>query len=641
LAAVVGPTLVVLTLGVLALLRQHDAVESLRVTTRRLQESRVADEFERTLTGAAAAALADPVLAEAAERAVRDDPASLDEAHRLTVDVRNHHPAVQFVFVATREGLRYPRVDPSLPHRVEDWYATEPAISRSAVIALLERATTHETEHRYADAVTAYAGARDRAVTRRLQAYALAGLARASAAEGDLGTAGGAWRQIATEYGDAYSLADRPQALVAALELHRRALPAPDVVSNTIAALERATWCLTPEQAEYFLRGFGRPIAGVSTPLGSYVEFAKTLRDQWQLPTSDGRTRATMVGTSDTGWQLFDTTDDHGVTRGVAIDPNWVRTTLLPRVATAVAPGVPIRVLTGGDEGTPLRSVLSRWRISAAPPPSERGPWLAFTATTVSVLGVLVLGVVLLMRDVSRQTDLNRLRADLVSGVSHELKTPLSVIRVYAETLGSAADATVAERTQFADAIVQETDRLHRVIDDVVDFSRIQQGQRRYRRVDAALSAIIGRVVDRFRDYASVRGLRLDAAVPSDLPSLSVDPLAVEQAVQNLLDNACKYSGDAKQVELRAWRGPRAVTVEVQDHGIGIARDEQARIFDRFHRGHHTDRGGYGLGLYLVRHVMEAHGGTVEVESEPGKGSRFRLHFPIEETHAEGTAHRG
>jgi signal transduction histidine kinase len=155
------------------------------------------------------------------------------------------------------------------------------------------------------------------------------------------------------------------------------------------------------------------------------------------------------------------------------------------------------------------------------------------------------------------------------------------------------------------------------------------------------MTTLLDRVAGGFNEYATLHGFRVQATVPPDLPAVTVDPLAVEQAVHNLLDNACKYSGEAREIELHVGRGDTHLTIEVRDHGVGIAPEEQARIFERFHRGRHDDRGGYGLGLYLVRHVMDAHGGRVEVESAPGAGSRFRLCFPLEDAHAQAAAHRG
>jgi two-component system phosphate regulon sensor histidine kinase PhoR len=249
------------------------------------------------------------------------------------------------------------------------------------------------------------------------------------------------------------------------------------------------------------------------------------------------------------------------------------------------------------------------------------------------VLGVLVLGVVLLRRDVARDTELNRLRADLVSGISHELKAPASVIRIYAETLDDAPDLPVEQRRQFARALVEEADRLQRLITDVVEFSHIQQGDRTYKLAMGSLTAAVAGAAERFRRYAELHGFRFSADLGSESPDVRLDAAAVQQAVLNLLDNALKYAGDGKRVDLRLHADGHEAIVDVCDDGPGIPGDQQARLFERFQRGVHPDRGGHGLGLYLVRHVMDAHGGRIELESTPGRGSRFRLRFPLVKTH--------
>jgi signal transduction histidine kinase len=427
------------------------------------------------------------------------------------------------------------------------------------------------------------------------------------------------------------------------MELQRLGLGNRDTTRRALDALDQGRWSLAPDQADYFSGAFGRSPRS-HTPLAARTAFARALAREWQPPTSVGQPQPSWLAA--TGTQLFQLRQTDGTTVGVAVDAMWVRRELLPRTAVAVAPAAIPRVLTMADEGAPLKRAFPGWRIaldfgSVAVPLWRRGEVVAFAATTAVVLGLLVLGVVLLLRDVARRSALNRLRADLVSGVSHELKAPLSVIRVYAETLAQAGDATPGDRVQFAEAILQETDRLHRAIGDVVDFSRIEQGERTYRKAPTAMRALLDTVAQRFREYASLHGFRLRTELAPDLPVVTVDPAAVEQAVHNLLDNACKYSGDAREIDLYAARRDGHVIVEVRDSGIGIAPEDQARMFQRFQRGQHADRGGYGLGLYLVRHIMDAHGGTIEVESSPGAGSRFTLKFPVEGAHAEGPAHRG
>ena len=326
-----------------------------------------------------------------------------------------------------------------------------------------------------------------------------------------------------------------------------------------------------------------------------------------------------------------------GELRGIVVDLQWVADTLLPEVAHGIAPARQASIGVLQAEHPSLRGMLPGWRVALVPLPPLGPPWLrpeflTFAATTLVVLAVLVIGVLVLMRDVARETTLNRMRADLVGGVSHELKTPLSVIRMYAETIDEALDAPVADRRRFASAIVQETERLRRLIDGVIDYSRIEQGERVYSLEVGSIGPVVRRIVDRYREYLATHGFSLESHIPQTVPPVRFDEVAVDQAVMNLLDNAFKYSGDSTTIAIRVMARTDAVAIEVQDHGIGIASADRARVFERFHRGRHRDRGGYGLGLYLVQHVMTAHGGTVQLVSEEGRGSTFALVFPLAES---------
>jgi signal transduction histidine kinase len=332
-----------------------------------------------------------------------------------------------------------------------------------------------------------------------------------------------------------------------------------------------------------------------------------------------------------------------GTMLGLVGDLSWVTSKLGAEAVQRVGLEEKVQLSVRNRQQTGLQFGATAWKVdiqsAGAASAWWRGDLLAFAFVTLSVLGVLIMGVVLLARDVARETNLNQMRADLVSGVSHELKTPLSVIRVYAETIDDVSDATAQERRHFAQAIVQETDRLRRLIDDVVDFSRIQQGQRQYRFTIGSLSDVVGRTVEQFRRYAELHGFTVTTTIASDLPPVAFDAVSVEQAVMNLLDNAAKYSGDSTVIVVRVFESAGRVTIEVEDKGVGIPADEQPRIFERFTRGAHPDRGGYGLGLYLVRHIARAHGGEVEVTSTTGEGSCFRLQLPVADPDVKGHEH--
>ena len=642
-AAVVGPTLVVLTLGVIAAARQHQAVETLAAVNRRLFEARVADEVDRAIQTEAEAVLQDGRLSDLVPGLISDNPVVVDAARVELERLISRHPIVDEVFVASRRGLVFPPVHPPLPKRLED--ALRGEAKQAELLGLFDRARTVEADGDYRSAVAAYERIRIVARERRVIGLALSGEGRARLAAGDRAGAARTWTTLASHYDDAYSLSGRPFAALSAVELGMMAGPS-EVVSRVRHSIVAGRWSLTPEQAAYFLSSLPGAESLTRSPYLDSLAFARRLQAVLAgepLPDTVTTARATIAvdGTVD---DIFFKPQSPGLAIGISTDLEYVRTHIILDAASRAAPGVAVEIHAETPQKSAFRTRSPVWRFSV-PPASSVSVWrradlLMFVAGTVVVLGVLVLGVVLLARDVARDTSVNRMRADLVSGVSHELKTPLSVIRVYAEMLEDSADASQGDRRHFAAAIVQETDRLKRLINDVVDFSRIQQGERVYPMTAGSIVEVITLAAERFRSYAELHGFTLNANIGVVNHAVVFDPVAVEQATLNLLDNALKYSGDATRIDLRVFERDSHIVVEVEDYGVGIAAEDQMRIFERFHRGAHVDRGGYGLGLYLVRHIMDAHGGDVRVESVRGQGSRFSLRFPIvpEGQHAKSLA---
>ncbi len=245
----------------------------------------------------------------------------------------------------------------------------------------------------------------------------------------------------------------------------------------------------------------------------------------------------------------------------------------------------------------------------------------------------LIAGIGLSLRSANRAMRLSEMKSDFVSNVSHELRTPLASIRVFAEFLREGRAEETNRVREYGSTIEAESRRLSRLIDNILDFSRIESGRKTYHMETLDLEEILTTAIEHFKLRPAAKDFAVVFSGPvRPLPPLVLDADAIGQAIDNLLDNAVKYSEGEKQVVVSLTMKGEWALIAVADRGIGIPREEQARIFDRFHRvskGLVHDVKGSGLGLAIVDHIMRAHGGGVDVESEPGRGSRFTLSLPL------------
>jgi two-component system, OmpR family, phosphate regulon sensor histidine kinase PhoR len=248
---------------------------------------------------------------------------------------------------------------------------------------------------------------------------------------------------------------------------------------------------------------------------------------------------------------------------------------------------------------------------------------LTFTAT-------LVTGVILVWVFLRRERNLSELQADFVSKVSHELRTPLTSIRMFTETLVLRRGDKVSE-DRCIDALNRESARLQQLIDRLLDWGRMESGRRVYELGEHEVAAIVDEAVNAFEPTRTHRHVEVTIDVAEGLPRLWCDKSALVDSLVNLLSNAYKYGGQPRKIEIGARSAERTVSITVRDNGKGIARDEHKRIFEKFYRVDDLlarQQEGSGLGLAIVQHVMRAHRGKVEVDSEPGRGSAFTLILP-------------
>jgi signal transduction histidine kinase len=234
---------------------------------------------------------------------------------------------------------------------------------------------------------------------------------------------------------------------------------------------------------------------------------------------------------------------------------------------------------------------------------------------------------------VARELALAKLKSDFVSNVSHELRTPLALIRLYAETLELGRISNSGKQQEYYEIIRKESERLTSLINNILDFSRIESGKKEYSFRETDVADLVRSTLESYRFEIEQNGFQLDQKIESDVPPLWVDREAIARSLLNLVNNAVKYSGAEKYLGVHLYRHNNGVNLEVVDHGIGIPAKEHLKIFEKFYRVgdplvHNTK--GSGLGLSLVRHIVQAHGGEVAVESTPGMGSKFIITLPLQ-----------
>jgi two-component system phosphate regulon sensor histidine kinase PhoR len=228
-----------------------------------------------------------------------------------------------------------------------------------------------------------------------------------------------------------------------------------------------------------------------------------------------------------------------------------------------------------------------------------------------------------------RSADLAQMQSDFVAHVSHQLKTPLSLLSAATETLQMDRVRSPERFAEYLATIHAEANRLSLLVQRVLEFSRVQQ-RRSYEFELVDLAALVRETVDAFANSLSNQHFTFDVLQEGPEVFVRADPAALEQALANLLDNAVKYSDAIKAISVRVSSSRISAVVEITDHGVGIPPEDQKHIFDRFYRTAATrNRPGFGLGLPLVRELMTAHGGRIELTSVPGAGSTFRMTLPL------------
>jgi signal transduction histidine kinase/tetratricopeptide (TPR) repeat protein len=334
--------------------------------------------------------------------------------------------------------------------------------------------------------------------------------------------------------------------------------------------------------------------------------------------------------------------------RGFCWDPELLKKQVLPKILGQVSQntGLELDTIDKNDSASTSANSLSLsyrqfpfpWKLHVTQPKlnelerSAQRENILYGALLAFITVLMFFGAILLGRDISRESETSRLKMEFVHNISHELKTPLTLIRLYGETLQRKKNMTEADRSESYEIITKESERLSHLINNVLDFSRIDMGRKEFKFKNDSLSHVVQETLDSYRYHLEKKGFEVFGEIETDVPEMSLDAEAVASILVNLLSNAMKFSSGRKEVTVRLFRRDGWAVLQVKDKGIGIAHQEQADIFKRFYRVKQdpaSQTQGSGLGLTLVKHITEAHGGKVEVESAPGKGSVFSIRLPL------------
>jgi signal transduction histidine kinase len=299
------------------------------------------------------------------------------------------------------------------------------------------------------------------------------------------------------------------------------------------------------------------------------------------------------------------------------------------------------------EAGEPLHFVFKDWhmKILMRNMTEEQGAKRLFVinlSLSALMMGLVVGGIIMALRTASREMRLSQMKSDFVSNVSHELRTPLASIRVFGEFFKLGWVKEREKVREYGEFIENESRRLTQLINNILDFSKIESGSKTYQFERADVKEVVAETLKAFEVRLSQSGFNVVTIAPPEPLVAAINRDAITQSVMNLLDNAVKYSGEDKEITVWLDRKDKYITIAVADHGIGIPVQEQEKIFEKFYRvstGLVHDVRGSGLGLSIIKHIVDAHSGKITVESQQGAGSTFTIFLPADEGYVTGDAH--
>jgi signal transduction histidine kinase len=531
-----------------------------------------------------------------------------------------------------------------------------------------------------AQAIRKYRNAYVAAGTVQQKAMAIEGLARTWLAAKDFRQAAGQYRILASQYPAVVNRSGHPYGLSAPLQLHaigvqtREEVIAKDSLMEIYRRMKEGHWPMSESSWRFFLAEYesilGNEARSVPARYGQTLELAALLKElviprlleNRRIPgyPEGSEPRRYLIYRGEVPYlvscrEYMPPGSENQFLAGICMNLDSLLTSAVPlwinrmaeetRLDITLLDGKQYDLFKGAPaaipEGAlllPFNTIPLPWTLMAVQPGFEKLDTEG--KIQVAVFGILLLfiiilmffGVLLLLRDINRETESMLQRTEFVHNVSHELKTPLSLIRLYGETLMIVKDLAEADRNEALLIITKETERLSHMINNILDFSKIEMGRKEFDIREDALADVVRDTLESYRYHIEKNGFTIDIQIMGDLPSIPFDRNAIEAMLINLLSNAIKYSPEEKWIGIQAWKSADTVFLTVSDHGSGIPETDLPHVFDRFYRSA-SSRGsqakGSGLGLTLVKHTVEEHGWTIDVISNPGEGTTFTIRIPL------------
>jgi len=572
----------------------------------------------------------------------------------------------------------------------------EKDVSDSQFAKTLQRAESFEfSQKNYSRAADLYQKCVKSAPSRQHKAIALEGLGRCLSASRKYEEANKVYNELSIKFGQLQNKAGHPYGVVAAIELfeiHQRLRKEEDSLEILLKLYEKirnGVWLLNLPAYDFFITEIESILNGKFKE-GKFPEIQKSYKDlrkqqspylqaliftdfirREAVPKIKEKLTLSRMGGEAQAERFITSRGEDFCLISYGILPNfqanktfyggfsWDLSTLnkeiLPKILKDITKdsGLHLQIidesgqniLTGKEEllskdsltfsyrqfPLPWKLVVSQPALNDLEQTALRENFFYGVLLTVIVV-LMLLGVFLIARDISRESETTRLKTEFVHNISHELKTPLTLIRLYGETLQRKQNLTNEERKEAYEIITKESERLSHMINNVLDFSRIEMGRKEFNFSKANLGKVIRDTLESYRYHLEKKGFSVQANIATDLLEMNFDGDAIASILVNLLSNAMKFSPKDKEVTVKLFKKNGNAVLQVADKGIGISPREISRIFKRFYRSKHeivSETRGSGLGLTLVKHITEAHGGRITVESEPGKGSIFSVILPF------------